>query len=58
MHGDYVINVQDNAGFRPDIILLTLRYYGHGGARLNAMKSFVYLQPIIFPPKRFDNFPP
>ena len=33
------VNVQDNDGFLPDIILLTQCHY-HRGTRLNAMKRF------------------
>ena len=47
---------QYNGGLLPDIILLTQCYY-HRGTRLNAMKSFLYLQPMI-PPKRFAIFFP
>ena len=49
--------VQYNGGLLPDIILLTqmLQYY-HRGTRLNAMRSFLYLQPIMIPSKRFDIF--
>ena len=50
------ISIQYNGGFLPDIILLTQCYY-HRGTRLNAMKSFLSLLPMI-PPKRFDIFPP
>ena len=35
------VSVQNNAGFLPDILLLTVCYYHHRGrSRLNAMKSF------------------
>ena len=51
-----IISVQHNGGFLPDIVLLTPRHY-HRGTRLNAMKRFRILQPMI-PPKRFDMFPP
>ena len=50
------VRVQYNGGLLPDIILLTKCYYNRG-TRLNAMKRFLYLQPMI-PPKRFDIFPP
>ena len=50
------VSVQYNGGPLPDMILLT-QYYFHRGTRLNAMKKFLYLQPLI-PPKRFDTFPP
>ena len=50
------VRVQYNGGLLPDIILLTECYH-HRGTRLNAMKRFLYLQPLI-PPKRFDNFSP
>ena len=49
------VSVQYNGGLLPDIILLTQCYY-HRGTRLNAMKRFCILQPMI-PPKRFDIFP-
>ena len=45
-----------NGGLLPDIMLLT-QCYNHRGTRLNAMKRFLSLQPMI-PPKRFDIFPP
>ena len=51
------ISVQYNGGFLLDIILLTQCYY-HRGTRLNVMKMFLSLQPIIPPTKRFDIFPP
>ena len=50
------VGVQCNGGLLPHIILLTQCHY-HQGTRLNAMKRFLYLQPMI-PPKRFDIFPP
>ena len=50
------VNVQYNGGLLPDIILLTQCYF-HRGTSSNAMKRFVYLQPLI-PSKRFDIFPP
>ena len=50
-------SVQHNGGFLPGIILLTQCYYHNRGTRLNAMKSFLFLQPMI-PPKRFDIFSP
>ena len=50
------VSVQYNGGLLPDIILLTLCYY-HRGTRLNAMKRFLSLRPMI-PPKRFDFFFP
>ena len=35
------VGVQNNTGFLPDIILLTVCYYHHHcGSRLNDMKSF------------------
>ena len=40
------VNVQCNGGLLPDIILLTQCYF-HRGTRLNAMKRFMYLQPLI-----------
>ena len=49
------VNVQHNGGFSPCVILLTQSYY-HRGTRLNDMKRFLSLQPMI-PPKRFDIFP-
>ena len=48
-------SAQYNGGLLPDIILLTQCYY-HRGTRLNALKSFLYFQPMILP-KRFDMFP-
>ena len=48
------VSVQYNGGLLPDIILLTQCYY-HWGTRLNAMKMFCLLQPMI-PPKRCDMF--
>ena len=48
------INVQYNDGFLPGIILLTQCYYQRRN-RLNAMKRFCLLQPMI-PPKLFDIF--
>ena len=50
------VNVQYNGGLLPDIILLT-QCYLHRGTCLNAMKRFLYLQPLI-PPKCFDIFSP
>ena len=47
------VTVQYNGGLLPDIILLTLCYY-HRGTRLNAIKKFLSLQPMIPPTKRFD----
>ena len=47
--------VQYNGVFLPDIILLTQCYYRRG-TRLNAMKRFLSLQPMIPPNKRFDMF--
>ena len=52
------VSVQYNGGFLPDILLLTQCYYHHRGTRLNAMKRFCILQPMIPPTKRFDIFPP
>ena len=49
------VNVQYNGGHLPDIILLTQCYF-HRGTRLNANKEVFYLQPLIPPTKRFDNF--
>ena len=49
------VSVQHNGGVSPGIILLTQCYY-HQGTRLNAMKRFLSLQPIILP-KRFHIFP-
>ena len=34
----YIISVQYNGGFLPDIILLTQGYYHHWGTRLNTMQ--------------------
>ena len=51
------VNVQYNDGFLPDVILWTQCYLHRRGTCLNAMKRFLYLQPLI-PPKRFDIFPP
>ena len=51
------VSVQYNGGLLPDIIRLLTQCYHHRGTRLNAMKRFLYLQPMI-PPKRFDIFPP
>ena len=48
------VSVQYNGGLLPDIILLTQWHYQRG-TRLNAMKRFCILQPMI-PPKRFDIF--
>ena len=45
-----------NGGLFPDIIPLTQCYYHHRGTRLNAMKRFLSLQPMI-PPKLFAIFP-
>ena len=50
------VSVQYNGGLLPDFILLTQCYF-HRGTRLNAMKRFLYLQPLI-PPKRSDIFSP
>ena len=50
------ISVQYNGGLLPDIILLIQGYYPRG-ARLNAMKRCLYLQPMISP-KCFDSFSP
>ena len=50
------VSVQYNGGFLPDIILSSQCYY-HRGTRLNSVKRFLSLQPMI-PPKRFDIFPP
>ena len=49
-----VVSVQYDGGFLPDMILSTLCHY-HRGTRLNAVKSFLSLQPMT-PPKRFDIF--
>ena len=46
------VSVKYNGGLLPDIILLTQCCY-HRGARLNAMKRFVFLQSMI-PRKRSD----
>ena len=51
-----VSSVQYIGGFLPDIILLTQCYH-HRRTRLDAMKRFLSLQPMI-PPKRFDIFYP
>ena len=50
-----VINGQYNGGLLLDTIMLAQCYY-HRGTRLNVMKRFSYLQPMI-PPKRFDILP-
>ena len=50
------VSLQYNGGFLPEVMLLTQCYY-HRGTRLNAMKRFLSLQPMV-PPKRFDIFPP
>ena len=51
------VSVQFNvAGLFPDIILLTQCHY-HRGTRLNAMKKFLSLQPMI-PCKHFHILPP
>ena len=50
------VSVQYNGGLLPDMILLTQCYY-HRGTRLNTMKRFLFLQPMILP-KRFDIFSP
>ena len=50
--------LQYNGGLLPDIILLTQCYYHHRGTRLNAMKIFCLLQPMIPPNKRFDILAP
>ena len=50
------VSVQYDGGLLPDIILLTQCYH-HRGTRLNAMKRFLSLQPMI-PPKRFDILSP
>ena len=52
------VSVQYNGGLLPDIILLTQCYHHHRGMRLNAMKMFLSLQPMIPPTKRFDISPP
>ena len=49
------VSVRYNDGFLPDIILLIQCYYQRR-TRLNAMKRFCLLQPVI-PPKLFDIFP-
>ena len=50
------VSVRYNGGLLPNIILLTQCYY-HRGTRLNAVKRFLSLQPMI-PPKRCYIFPP
>ena len=40
----YIISVQYNGGFLPDIILLTQGYY-HRGTRLNAMQWLCIYSP-------------
>ena len=50
------VSVQYNGELLPDIMMLVQCYF-YRGTRLNAMKRFLYLQPLI-PPKRFDIFPP
>ena len=45
-----------NGVFLPDMILMILCYY-HWGTRLNTIKRFLSLQPMILP-KRFDMFSP
>ena len=47
-------SVQYNDGLLLDIILLT-QYYYHWGTRINVIKMFCLLQPMILP-KRFDIF--
>ena len=49
------VSVQYNGGLLLDTVLLTQCYY-HRGTRLNVMKRFLSLQPMI-PPKHFDIFP-
>ena len=49
------VSVQYNGGLLP-YTLLTQCYF-HRGTRLNAMKGFCNLQPMI-PPKRFDIYSP
>ena len=51
------VSIEDNGGLLSDIILLTQCYF-HRGTRSNAMKRFLYLQPLIPPTKRFDIFSP
>ena len=46
------VNVQNNGGLLPDIILLTQSYL-HWGTCLNTMKRFLSFQPLT-PPKHFD----
>ena len=48
------VSIQYNDEFLPDIILLTQCYYQRR-TRLNAMKRFCLLQPMISP-KLFDIF--
>ena len=50
------VSVQYNGVFLLDMILLTQCCYYHRGTRLNVMKRFFPLQPMI-PPKHFDIFP-
>ena len=49
------VSIQYNGGFLPDIILLTLCYYHYWGTRLNAMKCFFSLQPMIPPNFSLNN---
>ena len=49
------VNVQYNGGLLPDIILLTQCY--SIGEPFEYHVEFLSLQPL-FPPKRFDIFPP
>ena len=51
------VNVQCNCGPLPDIILLT-RCVTIQRETLLYYEEFSSLQPILFPPKYFDNFPP
>ena len=50
------LSVKSNGVFLPDMTLLTRCYY-HRGTRLNVIEEVLSLQPL-FPPKRFDIFPP
>ena len=52
------VNVQDNGGLLPDIILLTQCYFHRGTNPFKCHEEVLYLQPLIPPTKRFDIFPP
>ena len=52
---DYSCSI--TVGFSATLYYLLTQCYYDRGARLNAMKRFWFLQPMI-PPKRFDIFSP